>query len=64
MNTVLYAEDDDNDVFLMQRIFEDLKILNPLRVVADGKQALAYLSGNGSYADRSANPCPRSCSWI
>jgi CheY-like chemotaxis protein len=58
LNPVLYAEDDENDMFFMERAFEKLKIEHPLRIVQDGKQAIAYLSSSGSYFDRSQNPIP------
>jgi CheY-like chemotaxis protein len=55
---VLYAEDDENDTFLMERAFRRLKVEPPLRLVNDGKQAIAYLMGTGAYSDRQANPLP------
>lgn len=42
---VLYVEDDDNDVFLMERAFKKLEIPNPLRMANDGKMAIEYLDG-------------------
>jgi CheY-like chemotaxis protein len=58
LKTVLYAEDDENDMFFMERAFEKLKLQHPLRLVTDGKQAIAYLSGSAPFSDRSANPAP------
>jgi CheY-like chemotaxis protein len=58
LKPVLYADDDENDVFLMERAFEKLNVPNPLRTVADGKQAVAYLDGEPPYTDRVANPLP------
>jgi CheY-like chemotaxis protein len=55
---VLYADDDENDTFLMERAFERLKLESPLRIVTDGKQAIAYLAGTDPYSDREANPLP------
>jgi CheY-like chemotaxis protein len=55
---VLYADDDENDVFLMERAFEKLGIANPLRIVSDGKRAVAYLAGEPPYASREENPLP------
>ena len=40
---VLYADDDENDVYLMERTFAKLDILRPLEVVNDGTQAIEYL---------------------
>ncbi len=43
---VLYAEDDDNDVFLLQRAFQKANLAG-LKVVHDGQQAMDYLSACG-----------------
>src|SRR5438105_4593110 len=55
---ILYAEDEENDAFFMQRAFQQAGILNPLVVVADGKRAIDYLSGGGPYANRDEHPLP------
>src|SRR5262245_35498859 len=56
--SVLIAEDDENDVFFLQRAFQQAKIENPLHVVRDGQEAIEYLSGTGSFSDRNAHPLP------
>ena len=55
---ILLAEDDVNDVLLVQRAFQKSSIANPLQVVRDGEEAVAYLSGNLQYADRDRYPLP------
>jgi CheY-like chemotaxis protein len=55
---VLYAEDEPDDVFLMQRAFRDAGIENPLVVVNDGRAAVDYLSGQGKYSSREQFPLP------
>ncbi len=55
---ILYAEDEENDVFLMERAFKRAEITNPLSIVPDGKLAVEYLSGTGGYTDREAHPMP------
>jgi CheY-like chemotaxis protein len=55
---VLYAEDEDNDAFLMQRAFIKACVTNPLRVAGDGPTAIRYLAGTGEFSDRTANPLP------
>jgi CheY-like chemotaxis protein len=55
---ILYAENDDNDVALMEYAFERLGIARPLRVVVNGKEAMAYLAGQEPFANREANPLP------
>ena len=56
--TILLIEDDPNDVLLMERALRKAKLVNPLHVVEDGEQALAYLEGQGPYADRARYPLP------
>jgi CheY-like chemotaxis protein len=58
LKPVLYAEDDENDMFFMERAFEKLKLAHPLRMVSDGRQAIAYLSGSGPFSNRAENPMP------
>ena len=55
---VLYVEDDDNDVLFMRRAWKKVDVQNPLKVVNDGAEAIAYLSGEGQYADRVEHPMP------
>jgi CheY-like chemotaxis protein len=55
---VLYAEDDENDVFLMERAFEKISVPIPLRSVSDGKLAIAYMAGSEPYSDRQKHPLP------
>ena len=56
--TILLVEDDPNDVALTQLAFEQARFTNPLQVVGDGEQAIAYLAGRAPYADRTRNPWP------
>jgi len=56
--TVLLAEDDLDDVLLTQIAFERARLANPLQVVRDGEEAIAYLKGEGAYADRERYPFP------
>jgi len=55
----LLAEDDDNDVYFIQRAFEQLQIELRFRRVVDGEDAIEYLSGEGKYANREEFPLPR-----
>lgn len=56
--SVLLVEDNPDDVALIQRAFRKANIANPLRIVTDGEQAVAYLAGRGEYADRARHPLP------
>ena len=56
--SVLYVEDDEVDVFLMDRAWRGVRLVNPLHVVHDGQEAMDYLSGEGRFADRGVHPIP------
>ncbi|MGB7084284.1 MAG: response regulator [Phormidesmis sp.] len=59
---LLLVEDDSNDVFLIQRAFQrsssNAGLTMPINTVADGDEAIQYLSGQGFYADRGQYPIP------
>src|SRR5579859_7882133 len=55
---ILLADDDANDVFLMRRAFARAGLPARLQVVTDGEEAVAYLKGEGKYADRHEYPFP------
>jgi CheY-like chemotaxis protein len=55
---VLYAEDEEDDVFLLRHAFKETGIPNRLLSVPDGEAALRYLSGSGEYSDRCSYPLP------
>ena len=56
--TILLVEDNEDDVFIMQNAFRRASVPNPLQVVGDGDQAIAYLQGEGMYSDRQRYPLP------
>lgn len=56
--TILMVEDDPNDILLTQRAFMQASLVNPLRIVRDGQEAMDYLGGHDQYADRSRYPLP------
>ena len=51
--TILVVEDDKNDQMLIERAFRDVGVAGPLHVVGDGAEAIAYMMGEGKFADRS-----------
>lgn len=56
--TVLLCEDDPDDVLLTQIAFEKARLANPLQVVRDGEEVIAYLQGDGRFANRTRFPLP------
>ena len=58
MSPVLYAEDEPDDIFFMRYVWEIAGIPNPLFDVKDGEEAIEYLAGKGTFADREKYPLP------
>jgi CheY-like chemotaxis protein len=56
--TILYVEDDPNDVLLVQRAVKKTNAPARLYTAADGDKALAYL-GAEDFADRDKFPSPQ-----
>jgi DNA-binding response OmpR family regulator len=56
--TILHVEDDPNDVVLVGRAVRKSNLNVRLAVVHDGEQAMDYLSGTGSYGNRTEHPLP------
>jgi len=56
--TILLVEDNPDDVHFVQRAFSKVSLVNPLKVVRDGREALDYLQGKDDYADRKRYPLP------
>jgi len=55
---ILYAEDQENDIFLFERASKGAGVLNPLKIVQDGKEAIDYLNGAAPFGDRGLHPAP------
>ena len=55
---ILVAEDDENDVFFLQRAFEQAGVNHPLHIVRDGEDAIDYLAGQGKFSSRTEYPFP------
>ena len=56
--TILLVDDDKDDIFFMKRAFEEAALLNPVKILQDGQEAIDYLSGAGKFADRIQYPLP------
>jgi len=51
--TIMVIEDNPDDQFLIQQAFRKIGITDPIQIVNDGGEAIAYMIGEGKYADRS-----------
>jgi CheY-like chemotaxis protein len=56
--TILVAEDQEDDALLLRLAFRKAASKSMLKFVPDGLAALAYLQGEGEYADRNEYPFP------
>jgi CheY-like chemotaxis protein len=56
--TILLVEDEENDALLVRLAFKKNNISNPVQWVRDGLEAIAYLNGDGEFADRKHYPFP------
>ena len=55
---ILLVDDNPHDVVLLRLAFRRVGIIDPIKLVKDGAEAVHYLSGNGVYADRHSYPVP------
>lgn len=56
--TILVVDDDDCASTLVSTVFERAGLVQPLQFARDGVEAIAYLSGEGVFADRTQYPMP------
>jgi len=56
--TVLLVDDCEDDRFLFNRAHQKAGVRFQIQSVTDGTEALAYLKGDGVYADRAVHPMP------
>jgi CheY-like chemotaxis protein len=57
-DTILFAEDDENDALFFQMALSKAGISIPIVRVTNGEEALHYLKGTGAYSDRVRYPFP------
>jgi CheY-like chemotaxis protein len=56
--TILLAEDSPDDIALFMQVMVKSGRNNPVIVVRDGDEAIAYLKGEGKFSDREKFPVP------
>jgi CheY-like chemotaxis protein len=57
-SVILLAEDREDDIILVKKSFARAYISNPLQIVRDGEEAIAYLEGEGKFSNRAEYPLP------
>lgn len=56
--TILVVDDDPNDLLLIQAAFKAAGVSSKIQTVEGGHEAIAYLKGEGRYADRAVYRYP------
>ncbi len=56
--TLLMADDDPEDRLLAREAFQEARLANDLRFVADGEELMDYLFRRGKFTDPSTSPRP------
>ena len=56
---ILLVDDNEDDVFIMERAFRQSGLAGIMHVVTNGDDAVRYLSGEGGFADRNRFPFPQ-----
>src|ERR1700730_690742 len=59
MEPILIADDSEDYVALLQMTLKHAGITNPVFVVRNGSEIIAYFRGEGRYSDRNQFPLPR-----
>ena len=55
---ILIAEDDEDEALLLEHALKAIGISNPVLMVDNGEHVIAYLKGEGQFADRATFPLP------
>lgn len=50
--TILIVDDSEDDQFLIKNAFKKIGVTDPIHTVGDGVEAIAYMMGEGKFADR------------
>jgi CheY-like chemotaxis protein len=57
-STILIVDDDANDLILIERGFRAIGVKDPIHTVTGAGEAIAYMTGEGRFADRAAYAYP------
>jgi CheY-like chemotaxis protein len=55
---ILIVDDNPRDITLFQAALENCGIRSPVQIAPHSQQAIAYLRGDGAFADRGMHPLP------
>src|SRR5665213_1408368 len=49
--TIMVVDDDLNDLLFMEKGFRNIGVKDPIQLIDGGKEAIAYMMGEGKYAN-------------
>src|SRR6478736_539354 len=57
-STILIVDDDPNDLIFIEKAFRAIGVKDPIHTINGAKEAIAYMMGDGKYADRTTYAYP------
>ena len=57
-STIMVVDDDPNDLIFIEKAFRAVGVTGPIHTVTGGREAIAYMMGEGKYADRTTYAYP------
>jgi CheY-like chemotaxis protein len=57
-STIMIVDDDLNDLTLIERAFRAIGVKDPIHTINGGVEAIAYMMGEGKFADRTVYSYP------
>ena len=57
-STILVVDDDPNELILIEASFRAIGVVDPIHTIIGGREAIAYITGQGKYSDRNLYAYP------
>jgi CheY-like chemotaxis protein len=57
-STIMVVDDDSNDLIFIEKAFRAIGVKDPIHTINGGMEAIAYMMGEGKFADRSIYTYP------
>jgi len=51
-STIMVVDDDSNDLLFIERAFRAIGVKDPIHTINGGREAIAYMMGEGKFSDR------------
>lgn len=58
-NVILLAEDNEDDVFIFKKALKAAQVANPVHLVSNGEEAVAFLTAAREQSEPEKHPVPR-----